>query len=53
MLVVVDEGPLLLGIGAPQQEDHAPGVVRDPTNHGVRQLFPTLVLQWFLSNSLF
>ena len=36
---------LLLGIGAPEQEDNALAVLRDPTDDGVCQSLPAVVLK--------
>ena len=39
---LVYEGPLLLGVGPPQEKDNSRAAVVDPVNHGVCQPLPSL-----------
>ena len=42
VLLLVDEGPLLLSIGSPEQEHHTREIVVDPVNDSIGQSLPSL-----------
>ena len=42
MLLLVNEGSLLLSVGTPQDKHHTGQVVVDPVDHCICQILPTL-----------